>query len=114
MAVAAARTSATNLSGCSQAPKCPPRSGSPQCTMLVKRCSARRREGRGTSRGKTVHPVANRDGVLDGIGEPAADLLDALPVEPRRRSAGAGQPIECDVVEDLVAREHAVEVTIMV
>jgi hypothetical protein len=40
---------------------------------------------------------------------PAEDLLDApeaLPVQPRRRRAGAGQPVEHQVVEQLVAREH--------
>jgi hypothetical protein len=52
-----ARTSEMNSSGCSQAPKWPPRSGSPQWTIDGNRGSAHRRKGLGISCGKTVHPV---------------------------------------------------------
>ena len=47
-----------NVLGCSHAAKWPPRSGSFQYTMLVKRRWAQRREGRGTSLGKMLHPAA--------------------------------------------------------
>ena len=46
-----------NRLGCSQAAKWPPRPGWFQCTMLVKRRWAQRREGRGTSLGKILHPA---------------------------------------------------------
>ena len=38
------------------------------------------------------------------IGARARSSREALPVQPRRRRAGAGQPVEHDVVEHLVAR----------
>jgi hypothetical protein len=43
--------------GSSHAAKWPPRSGSFQYTMLAKRRWAWRREGRGTSLGKMLHPA---------------------------------------------------------
>src|SRR5689334_8165630 len=49
MAAKEARSSSTNSAGCSKAAKWPPRSGSLQYRMSVKRRSAQRREGRGVS-----------------------------------------------------------------
>jgi hypothetical protein len=49
-----ARTSSTKSSGCSNAAKCPPRSGSFQWRMSVKRFSAHRRDGRWSSLGKAA------------------------------------------------------------
>ena len=54
---APARTAPVNRLGFSQAAKCPPRAGWFQYTVLVKRRSAQRRDGRGTSLGKTLHPA---------------------------------------------------------
>jgi len=51
------RTSSTNRAGCSNAAKCPPRSGSFQYRMSVKRRRAQRREGRWSSFGKTEQPT---------------------------------------------------------
>ena len=47
----------------------------------------------------------HRDRDLDALGVEEAALI--LPVEPRRGHARVGQPVERDVVEDLVARQFA-------
>src|SRR5262249_32030651 len=56
-ACATARTSLVNRAGGPRAAKWPPRAGWFQCTMLAKRRCAQRREGRGTSLGKMLHPA---------------------------------------------------------
>ena len=50
------------------------------------------------------------DGVAGGGGEPFSDLSDALPVQPGRGGAGAGQPVQGDVVQHLVGGENLAEV----
>src|SRR4029453_1069092 len=54
------------------------------------------------------------DEVFDGLGEPGGDLGDALPIEPRRRGAGAGEPVERDVIEHLILAEHLVKIASMI
>ena len=52
---------------------------------------------------------AGREG--DGI---AVDLVEALPIEPRLRGPGIGQPVEHDVVDELVACQHVFGMTVAV
>ena len=82
--------------------------------MSAKRRSAQRRDGRGISFGKIEQPVGDRDRVADLAGDPLVDLRDALPVEPGGGGPGAGQPVEHQVVEQLVARERVLGVPVAV
>ena len=62
------------------------------------------------------HRAAGRH--VDRRARRAADQLahlpDALPVQPRGRRAGAGQPVEHQVVEQPVARDHRLQVAVVV
>src|SRR4029077_18802184 len=50
------------------------------------------------------HRTAHRDGDRLGVraGDPLVHLPDALPVQPRGRGAGAGQPVQHHVVQQVV------------
>ena len=59
-------------------------------------------------------PSGNVDDVSDRARDPLVHLPDALPVQPCGGRAGPREPIEHQVVEELVACEHVLEVTIVV
>ena len=98
-----------NSKGCSNAAKCPPRSGSPQYLMSVKRFSAHRRDGRCSSRGNTEQPTGTSTVAVSRPRDPLVDLPNALPVQPRRGRARAGQPVQHQVVEQVVPAEHGLQ-----
>ncbi len=75
--------------GCSNAAKWPPRSGSPQYRMSVKRFSAHRRDGRCSSRGNTEHPVGTST-VPPPV--PAIHSLTCLMLSQYSRAADAPVP----------------------
>src|SRR5215212_491839 len=50
------------------------------------------------------------DRVACGARDPLVDLADALPVQAGRRGARPRKPVEHQIVEQLVARKHALEV----
>src|SRR5262245_63997134 len=62
-----ARSSFTNIAGCSNAAKWPPRSSSFQYTRFVKRFSAQRRDDRKISFGKMLQPVGAVTGVSNWV-----------------------------------------------
>ena len=79
--------------------------GSSQWTMLAKRRSASRREGRGTSCGNTVQPVGTSIlSLTESVNH--VDFVNALPVKPCRGGTGAREPVERDVVKHLLAAKH--------
>jgi hypothetical protein len=64
--------------------------------------------------GEDRAPCGDIDCVVRGPGDPLVHLPDALPVEARRGGAGAGKPVEHEIVQELVAGEHVLGVAITV
>src|ERR1700722_1246468 len=78
--------------------------------MLVKRRSAWRREGRGTSLGKTLHAAGTVTASLAAVVNHSVTWAMLWPVQPGRGRPGASQPVQGDVVKHLADGEHLAEV----
>jgi hypothetical protein len=71
-------------------------------------------EGRWSSFGKIEQPVGT---LIVSVAEPeihASTCRDALPIQPRRRRARPRQPVEHQVVEQLVARDDLLQVVVVI